>query len=142
MLCVFIRIAHQGDSNEYTQHTIIVTEIKKSLNYRYLLPDLAPWLTLSSSNYPFPEQFSMVPKMFEPLKPGVLSVIRLMTETHLIFMSLILILFHYTYVFCPRKGSLFVRLSLLTMTIPNQLCDVLLFVCSKMADETNLACCR
>ena len=32
----------------------------------------------------------------------------------------------------------FVRLSLLTMTNPNQLCDVLLFVCSKMADETNL----
>ena len=31
----------------------------------------------------------------------------------------------------------FVHLSLLTMTNPNQLCDVLLFVCSKMADETN-----
>ena len=35
----------------------------------------------------------------------------------------------------------FIRLSLLTMTNPsNQLCDdVLLFVCSKMADETNLS---
>ena len=32
-----------------------------------------------------------------------------------------------------------VRMSLLTMTNPNQLCDVLLFVCSKMADETNLS---
>ena len=32
-----------------------------------------------------------------------------------------------------------VRLSLLTMTNPNQLCDVLLFVCTKMADETNLS---
>ena len=32
-----------------------------------------------------------------------------------------------------------VRLSLLTMTNPNQLCDVLLFVCSKIADETNLS---
>ena len=32
-----------------------------------------------------------------------------------------------------------VRLSLLTMTNPNQLCDMLLFVCSKMADETNLS---
>ena len=32
-----------------------------------------------------------------------------------------------------------VRLSLLTMTNPNQLCDVLLFVCSKMADEINLS---
>ena len=28
---------------------------------------------------------------------------------------------------------------ILTMTNPNQLCDVLLFVCSKMADETNLS---
>ena len=34
---------------------------------------------------------------------------------------------------------MFVRLPLLTMTNPNQLCDVLLFVCSKMADETNLS---
>ena len=32
-----------------------------------------------------------------------------------------------------------VRLSLLTMTNPNHLCDVLLFVCSKMADETNFS---
>ena len=32
-----------------------------------------------------------------------------------------------------------VRLSLLAMTNPNQLCDVLLFVCSKMADVTNLS---
>ena len=36
-------------------------------------------------------------------------------------------------------NMLLVRLSLLTMTNPNQLCDVLLFVCSKMADETNLS---
>ena len=32
-----------------------------------------------------------------------------------------------------------VRLSILTMTNLNQLCDVLLLVCSKMADETNLS---
>ena len=38
---------------------------------------------------------------------------------------------------CPQ--FMFVRLSLLTMTNPNQLCDVLLFVCSKTADETNLS---
>ena len=31
-----------------------------------------------------------------------------------------------------------VRLSLLTMTNPNQMLGVLLFVCSKMVDETNL----
>ena len=50
MLCVLIRITsyslespHRGDSNDYTQHTVIVKEIKKkSLNYRYLLPDMAP----------------------------------------------------------------------------------------------------
>ena len=59
---------HRGNSNEYIQHTIIVKEIKKTLNYRYLLPDLAPWLTLSGSNYLCLDQFSMVPKMFEPLK--------------------------------------------------------------------------
>ena len=33
---------------------------------------------------------------------------------------------------------MFVRLSLLTMTNPNQMCDVLLFMCSKMADETTV----
>ena len=61
--------AHRGDFNEYTQHTIILWKIEKiSLNYRYLLPDLASYLTLSSSNYPYLEQSSMVPKMFEPLK--------------------------------------------------------------------------
>ena len=40
-----------------------------------------------------------------------------------------------------RKPFVFflVPLSLLTMTNPNQLYDVLLFVCSKMADETNLS---
>ena len=27
------------------------------------------------------------------------------------------------------------------MTNPNQICEVLLFVCSKMADETNLSSC-
>ena len=33
---------------------------------------------------------------------------------------------------------MFVHLSLLTMTNPNQRHEVLLFVCSKMADETSL----
>ena len=39
---------------------------------------------------------------------------------------------------CISIHTYIVRLSLLTMTNPNQLCDVLLFVCSKMADEANL----
>ena len=60
---------HRGDSNEYTQHTIIVYKIEKiSLNYRYLLLELVPCLTLSDSNYPCLERISMVPKMFEPLR--------------------------------------------------------------------------
>ena len=37
------------------------------------------------------------------------------------------------------SGISLIRLSLLTMTNPNQLGNVLLFVCSKMADETNLS---
>ena len=41
---------------------------KTSLNYIHLLPDLAPRLTLSSSNYLCLEQFAMVQKMFGPLK--------------------------------------------------------------------------
>ena len=53
--CVYsLELPHWGDSNEYTQHTIIGKKIEKkkkkqkqkkkkqSLNYRHLLPDLAP----------------------------------------------------------------------------------------------------
>ena len=38
--CVYsLESLHQGDSNEYTQHTIIVWKSENiSLNYRYLLP--------------------------------------------------------------------------------------------------------
>ena len=44
------------------------------------------------------------------------------------------------FLFLAAKQTIYiVRLSLLTMTNPNQLCDVLLFVCSMMADETNLS---
>ena len=41
---------------------------KTSLNYNYLPPDLALWLTLSGSNYPCLEQIYMVPIMFELLR--------------------------------------------------------------------------
>ena len=42
--CVYsLESPHRGDSNEYTQHTIIVWKIEKiSLNYCYLLPELVP----------------------------------------------------------------------------------------------------
>ena len=67
--CVYSLSSHQGNSNEYMQHTIILLKIETiSINYRRLLPDLAPWLNLTGSIYLSLEQISMVPKMFEPLK--------------------------------------------------------------------------
>ena len=48
---------------------ILCRQLKNnSLNYRCLLPDLAPWLTLSGSSYLYLEQISMILNMFEPLK--------------------------------------------------------------------------
>ena len=41
------------------------------------------------------------------------------------------------YLQAMSSAIVLVHLSLLTMTSPNQLCDVLLFVCSKMADALN-----
>ena len=51
------------------------------------------------------------------------------------------VVFVQTWVQINRPGGIlqFVHLSLLTMINPNQLCEVLLFVCSKMADQTNLS---
>ena len=42
----------------------------------HLLPDLAPGLTLSGSNYPYLEQIFMVPKRFEPSKFDCILFIR------------------------------------------------------------------
>ena len=68
--CVYsLESPHWGNSNEYTQHTIILLKIENiSINYSHLLPDLAPWLNLTGLNYLSLEQISVVPKMFEPLK--------------------------------------------------------------------------
>ena len=64
-----LELPHRDNSNEYTQHTIILLKRENiSINYRHLLPDLVPWLNLIGSNYPSLEQISTVPKMFEPLK--------------------------------------------------------------------------
>ena len=63
---------------------------------------------------------------------GRLSASFFQGRPHFVYFFL---LFCIAILFC----NLCVRLSLLTMTNPNQLCDVLLFVCSKMADETNLS---
>ena len=43
-----LELPHQGNSNEYNQHMIIIWKIKKiSLNTHFLLPDLASGLTLN-----------------------------------------------------------------------------------------------
>ena len=51
------------------------------------------------------------------------------------------VVFVQTWVQINRPGGIlqFVHLSLLTLINPNQLCEVLVFVCSKMADQTNLS---
>ena len=78
MLCVVIRIALSKrflcihSTNNYwvknRKKKKKKKKKKKSLTYRYLFPDLAPWLALSSLNCPCLEQFSMVPKMYVPVK--------------------------------------------------------------------------
>ena len=75
--CVYsLESPHRGDSNEYTQYTIILLKIENiSINYRHLLPDLAPWLNLTGSNYPSLEQISMVQKMFESLKFDCIQIV-------------------------------------------------------------------
>ena len=42
-----------------------VQDRKDFLKLSHLLPDLAPWLTLSDSNYPYFEQISVVPLQFD-----------------------------------------------------------------------------
>ena len=63
MLSVFIR----GDSNEYTQYTIILYDRKDIPKYPHLPTGLVLWLTRRGWNYPCLEQISMAPKMFEAL---------------------------------------------------------------------------
>ena len=72
ILCVLIRPAslesphHRGDLMSILN--ILCRKSKNvSLNYRCMLPNMAPWITFSGSNYPCLEHFSMVPKMFKPL---------------------------------------------------------------------------
>ena len=69
ILYVRITVASCVDSNEYTEHTIIIHKTEKtSLNYIHLPPDLVLLLTLSGSNYQYLEQVYMVPKIFELLR--------------------------------------------------------------------------
>ena len=63
--CVY---SSESPHQVHSTYNYCVENQKDVLNYRYLLPDLVPWLTLSGSNYPYLEQISMAPKMFEPLK--------------------------------------------------------------------------
>ena len=68
--CVYaLESPHRGNSNEYTQHTIILLKLENISNsYRHLLPDLASLLNLNGSNYASLKKISMVPNLFEPLK--------------------------------------------------------------------------
>ena len=45
---------------------------------RILLPDLAPWLSLSGSNYQYFEHISIVPNMFEPMKFDCIYVLHVL----------------------------------------------------------------
>ena len=65
---------------------------------------------------------------------GMLLIVWMYRFRALLIWSFIVWLTH-----CRLNRLSHVRLSLLTMTNPNQVCDVLLFVCSEMADETNLS---
>ena len=59
--CMYLlESTHRCDSNEYTQHAIIVLKIKTITKLSPFASDLASWLTLSGSNYPYFEQISMV----------------------------------------------------------------------------------
>ena len=83
---------------------------------------MAEWLALRTSDHEVPGS--------NPAGGGI----QYCTVRRFIAHSLSLLPFH-----CLDITKITVRLSLLTMTNPNELCDVLLFVCSKMADETNLS---
>ena len=63
--CCIYSLLHRG---EYTQHTIILEIEKTSIYYSHMPPNLALWLTLSGSTYPYLEKISVNPKMFEPLR--------------------------------------------------------------------------
>ena len=60
MYCVW------GDSNENIYFILHIKENRKYIPI--MLPDLALWLALISSNYPSLKHIFMVPKVFEPLK--------------------------------------------------------------------------
>ena len=71
MLCV-IRTASLS-----TQGMPLFKKIKNlSLIVPIMRPDLALWLTLNGSNYPYLEQIFYVPKVFEPLKFDCMEIPR------------------------------------------------------------------
>ena len=60
-MCNSLALPDRGDSNEYTQHTIIKYIKKTPLNYIHLH-------YLSGSNYSYIEQIYIAPKMFGLLR--------------------------------------------------------------------------
>ena len=93
--CVYsLELPHWGSSSEYTQQIIILLKIENiSINYRHLLPDLAPWLNLIASNYPSIEQISMVPKIFEPLKFNCVYIFLFSMKTYVVGEALLMSIF-------------------------------------------------
>ena len=66
--CVYsLESPHLVDSNENTQNTFRFEKIEKMIIH-IMPPNLALWLTLIISNYPYLEHIFMVPKLLEPLK--------------------------------------------------------------------------
>ena len=74
-----------GDSNENTQHTLMLKRIKEIL---IITPDLALSSTLIGSNYPCLELIIMVPKVFEPLKFDCSAKSQLQQTTFIYFFSM------------------------------------------------------
>ena len=69
MLCVLIRIASSRRFLwVHSTFNRCVENRKDFPNLSLLLLELVPWLLFSGSKYPWLEQISMVPKMFEPLR--------------------------------------------------------------------------
>ena len=68
----------------------------------------------------------------------LLSVLKHCINSHRNTYSEICLYLSYATSFFKHTHIIIVRLSLLTMSNPNQIREVLLFVCSKMADETDL----
>ena len=110
---------------------------KISLNYRPLFPDLAPWLTLSGSNYLCLEQILMVPKMFEPLKFDFKTIF-ITKRNSFFFFFFFFFFFCLFFVFCCCLFVCFVFLFLSFVFMFNHLSNYLFFLSVNIRTHTYL----